>query len=1153
MGIIVLFLIVVVLLLDRASLNTKLSASNASVSQSRNLAEMGLHFVFSQIWDATTTNQTADVSVNSRDTWASQPGAIWRFGSTGGVSQIYKLYSVAPVSGMKTTNSDLAADVPADWFSRKKEYTDLNEPVDVGGIKHYAILDPSILATASGAKGISEGFAISSAAPVASGTGANTAPMPVQWIYLLQDGTPCQLGDTRVSKANPIVGRVAFWTDDESSKVNINTASPATDISYWDVPRAYSTSERNLGLTQPAQNEYQRYPGHPAMVSLRPILGDLGSLAPVDYYNLAPRYRWGGSEDGAKQVSDSRTSLLTNKGDRLYSSIDEMLFTSMDRARTPVTTQQAEQLKFFLTANSRAPELNLFGQPRVCIWPIHNQDSDTRRTPYDRLIAFCSTIGGLPYYFTRESPWDSTHDYDSIPRNQALYAYLQRLTGAPIPGFGGNFASKYGVDRDQVLTEIFDYIRTVNLNETYKGRDANFLSYTSDWKISVPSGDAQSALTFSGAYTDTAAVRGAGMVVPIEIGTTRGMGRFPVVSELGIWFVKHYDVNSLFSSGPELSKKKQLEAMLVIETTTPAFGYMPWCGRDLQFQVVSSNVQVKVGANQVNLFAPGTTPIISYPPLLNGGVTMGGYDGGAYTSGKDTGNMALYYPFFSSPIDLVSSDTKFSIISGTVNLNVLVGGKIVQTYKMQFPDATNLPMPVIDTRDATYSYGPVKHWWRSRGVTDDPFMPWDQDVLRSVELSHGDARLVAANHDVAKELFTPHQRYSTTDRLAHGLRGENNGYAFLWTGGTAGTYVNLPYFTKPFHESGEDSHRSTTYTTQPKIPSTITSLRDAGWSGDFDNGLGVFPDGPFINKPDEGMLDTSNANVLKGVEPYSSAIWSIGDGLFSPLRQVPSAVMFGSLPTGAKAGIPWRTLLFCPNPADPNHVGFNAPADHLLLDLFTMPIVEPYAISEPFSTAGKINMNYAVAPFSYIRRASSLYAALGNLQIFSIPDSKSAVYKTATADVYRAKIDVAETLKQFDQRFASNAIFKSASEICRLFLVPQGSSLSNVSDLASGYWSTHRLTGDNSREKPYAELYPKLTTQSNTYRVHVRAQVLPPTSQTPTTDDFKVVSEYRGSWVIERYLNSNDSRISKSANDPDSVCLNQFYKFRVLQTQQFNP
>jgi hypothetical protein len=46
--------------------------------------------------------------------------------------------------------------------------------------------------------------------------------------------------------------------------------------------------------------------------------------------------------------------------------------------------------------------------------------------------------------------------------------------------------------------------------------------------------------------------------------------------------------------------------------------------------------------------------------------------------------------------------------------------------------------------------------------------------------------------------------------------------------------------------------------------------------------------------------------------------------------------------------------------------------DHLMLDLFWMPAVEPYAISDSFSTAGKINLNYQIQPFTYIDRNTAL-------------------------------------------------------------------------------------------------------------------------------------------------------------------------------------
>ena len=35
------------------------------------------------------------------------------------------------------------------------------------------------------------------------------------------------------------------------------------------------------------------------------------------------------------------------------------------------------------------------------------------------------------------------------------------------------------------------------------------------------------------------------------------------------------------------------------------------------------------------------------------------------------------------------------------------------------------------------------------------------------------------------------------------------------------------------------------------------------------------------------------------------------------------------------------------------------------LDLFNMPVAESYPISEPLSTAGRVNMNYQIVPFTY--------------------------------------------------------------------------------------------------------------------------------------------------------------------------------------------
>ena len=125
------------------------------------------------------------------------------------------------------------------------------------------------------------------------------------------------------TKDNPIAGRIAFWTDDETCKVNINTAGgfstkdlnkiktlPAATLeasyagSFWDTPRVNTQFDRQkrvksntdtdpgglkvggLGLCQPPRNEFQRYPGHPSTTSLGIVFQKL--LTSEQLYLLAP-------------------------------------------------------------------------------------------------------------------------------------------------------------------------------------------------------------------------------------------------------------------------------------------------------------------------------------------------------------------------------------------------------------------------------------------------------------------------------------------------------------------------------------------------------------------------------------------------------------------------------------------------------------------------------------------------------------------------------------------------------------------------------------------------------------------------------------------------------------------------------------------------
>ena len=254
------------------------------------------------------------------------------------------------------------------------------------------------------------------------------------------------------------------------------------------------------------------------------------------------------------------------------------------------------------------------------------------------------------------------------------------------------------------------------------------------------------------------------------------------------------------------------------------------------------------------------------------------------------------------------------------------------------------------------------------------------------------------------------------------------------------------------------------------------------------------------------------------------------------------------------------------------------PPDHLLLDFFRMPVVEPYAISEPLATAGKINLNTQIAPFTYITRNTGMRAVLKSVMITALNPTANnfiGVYKlgyqnpSTTAQLStstRYPIDLNNTLAMLYpsspdsngngltafpefSRTTNTAtapnFFISPSQICDLPLVPLGSSTGTITTLSGGqvsltglgtFWAANRLTGDNSLERPYSLIYPRVTTQSNTFTIHVRAQSLqkipsaiePPTTWTEGTD--QVTGEYRGSFTVEKYFDPSSATITDSSS-----------------------
>lgn len=1245
--VLVLITVMVVGFLSLATTERQASAAYAEGSRVRMLSDTAVNLVIGQIRQAT---ETLNDDPNQPQAWVSQPGMIRVFGTAGGsgngraaMTTAYKLYSSDTMRVTQFGRSEADAEAPpADWAGQPALYTDLNEPVASGGLLHYPVLNPP-------AAGEVEGFEIRQA----PGEDSTAPVMPVKWLYVLRDGSvataaavPGDGGKVKIASAtsaNPVVGRVAFWTDDESSKVNINTASEGV---FWDMPRANNVTERRLGTNLPARHEFQRYPGHPATVSLSTVLGNYltagggstvgdtsaGASQHGLYYDLAPRVATGGSLDGTR--SPSSTMVVTKDQDRLYATVDEYLFKASGATggrRTEnsprLTPDVLARTQFFLTAQSRAPELTLFGTPRVSLWPlqvVQPSGSTTARNAYDRLIAFCSSLGwdatlpgnhpsdqakGRLYAFQRKqvthlvdqnpaspSSASATADYDDVPRNQVLYQYLQRLTSREIPGFGGTFLEKYPRDRDQILTSCFDYSRSL-VNA-----------------ISTPQRNLTPHYSYAPYYYDF------GVISPIRIGDTMGHGRFFTISQAAVLFYPA----QVDATNPSDVKTLKMRARFFIQ---------PYCITPGQ---TAFNQKYQVQVSGLRDFKADGLPLRMADAGGNTGLLNVNFNEGYYTADSwlanktalpspagqffkyrsgfggvllDAGSANHQFDVWASVADVdVTGKDVFTFSGGVVTVKVnLQNGTNIQTLKITFPSQT-LPVPkrvggLLDTGAQPDPGNPnlVNLNYRRRFEAGLPpnngrvnvsqmlmnnlIYPGDTVsamVVNAGRKARGDMRLVAYRSSLGEEegeYFVPHPDVRGAS-LRVGFDPSRHQFRKDWTqffknSETGGRMVeNLAY-----PESAI-----------PMVPSALNGAKNQyDAPGDWDTGFDLQEDGPYVNKADEGA--TNRGYFTRGMAlGFVSA--NFGDGsngsqaaetdniTYSPNRQIASAVMFGSLPTGVHGRTPgtpepWQTLLFNPRPAaGERHYGFRFPQDHLWLDLFWMPIVEPYAISEPFSTAGKVNLNYEIMPFRHLKRRTGLHAVLKSTRMTAIPDSEVTSYKLQTgtthAASYRHEISadhVTGTLRGFENRFAAGDVFRSASEICTISLVPKGGGAQGATyDTMEDWWERHRLTGDNLRESPYNELYPRLTTRSNTFMVHYRVQTL---RQSRSADPGEwdeardlVQGEHRGSCLVERFVDPNDPELPDFASTTDlnnngrpdeSETLDRYYQFRVLQRRQFIP
>lgn len=1263
----------------------------------QNLKDTAISIAMAQIREGTTREGTM---------WASQPGAIRTFSNEDGSrKQIYKLYSddemVLDSSELSTpAELSLENDVPPDWNELPDIYVDLNEPVASlsDSDLHFPIVDPRLWDGRDHATSESpEGFSYGDSLAVSKGevTGVFTPdqghlndsriPMPVRWIYVLKDGSFGTLNDdgefspfaneNEASATNPMVGRFAFWTDDESSKINVNTASEAIP---WDTPKCATPEDIGYADFTPVRNEVQRFGGHPAATCLSSVFFPNQDLDPEDdkekfraIYDLVPRVNIGGFIDGK-----SREAVEFDK-DRLYSNIEEALLApdrEVNKLFSSTDPGKLAQYRFLLTANSRAPEVTAAGRPRICLWPVNWHNNATHQTAFDKLIVFNSVLNGRPYLFLRHAANSNIGEYreqafdGSITGgdvNAQLLRYLMTLGSETEQGYSLSMWDKYTAhDMDTTSICFTEYMRQINLHDNTTAPSGKaVVPYAVGW------GNRSWGTELHGQVTNI----GHGSLPGFAKSRlnrsqliTNGVGRIYAASEVGLAFALVAEQKVEAEDGSEISPgfnlkladslkllpgEKAIQVAPVFEGFNPAQGYTmsaPASGARIH-PTDLSNLQLHTSAGVKQIVNPaytgegynklgggrmGIVHSVSYlrgkafgedqgDPLYSPATWWVGWGGSGgrwmyagSNANRNSSHMARERPSQSDlAMKLAGFDSfdqripsqyarGYFIIPGEVTEATVSrkGGSTLRFMLGNQRDAdfaghnTYLPVPAgmtipIPEAPVTARFRSAPTWGErycsARGEMskpnnrhsysfEDPEILDPNDVVRTWVSRHGDHRLQyireteKSSLPAKKRLFIPHPGWDPESGAPD--KDEKQVHSFTLPGGEwepGATYesVLVPGVDYPDSVRPDFTVAATNPRFSENVPGTYPYSVDPAETRDWDNGTGIAPDGAYWNKVDDV------AHEGDGIyPPYFSKMWDgtkdqALDETSAPNQQVPSAVILGSINSAPATGLQWTTFLFRPELAEEGHLGAGgrsitgdregAPPDHTILDWFWMPVVQPYALSERFSTAGKINLNYRMAPFSYIKRATGLHAVLKSERMLAIPTSAGPTYKDyASSDSntgWRHRIDATETLKQFETKFDSGEVFRMESEICEQFLIPRGETVESIRD----FWDEHRLTGDATLERPYANIYPRLTTRSNVFRVHIITQTLrksrdsDPLKIDPQLDTFE--AEYRGDALLERAIDPGDSSIPDYISDLDAPSLDQFYRYRILHTRRFAP
>ncbi|GAT35197.1 hypothetical protein TSACC_3261 [Terrimicrobium sacchariphilum] len=933
--------------------------------------------------------------------------------------------------------------------------------------------------------------------PVSSG---GEVPMKVGWIDLLADpGSPA-------SRSNPLIGRVAYWVDDESCKININVA----DGSKKDTAQSYGF-------------------GTPSEVTLEALRKPDGSHLSNAQAAKISEYAWSSGFNSAAEVT--RAGL-----------------------NGEVTEEFFEKNKFVLTHYSKAPEISFTGDPKIYLFPAVRLSSNGASAGGLVRSWLTNAYGvaldsGLTNYLSSSGSTDAKRIAITDPIN---FVYpTSRQIEAALPGKAPfyQFGRHYYLDSAQLLatsptgTNPENYIFAKRIAEAIKGMNSLQGAFT--WPVFSGSAAGGFADKYNDRQIDSLALqildigtraamgdeaRGGNLPSLVTTGMLSGknaigLGRTPKFTEFTVSFDAVRTATLPTGSGPppRVANIPALQIDPKVEFWFPSqFEGMPWDERFGGYW--------RLGQNGNNYMLNPVEQVFSGASALGGswmdnlfqitGIDLGGL---SFTSTDPDPRHAIYHPYRNGRGGSSNSQPSGNRRPPFAFATASTSGTVWRPGEYHGVPATDRgSVSLYGPNDPAMTAFPVSGGivlWTQAGGAGAINGNWDVAPLDSLR---GDYRTTSGEPSY---IYTSEPPMSIRTELKEAVIPVPAGFSIplpaiehVWHG-----YVKDPLVNKfPGDWIVSDTDADATLKTSGATAYSYQDGANPGFlASQGGDPLSVWMPRLDVNYPKQSRFPSIGAlnYVRTGVAP---------DDVTVPLPQ--------------QKGTPWRSLSLTPASAPGQATLKGRYPDWAMLDLFTVPFLPqlPFRVGEAAppkrrltsggATEGKININNPAVPYPFSQTMSQVERDQFPKRTAPM---EALFYKVRVNQGYdAADVPVYATLGDSEVSTLVSAIQNRVMAGGPFVLPGQMADVSEVDTY------TYKGVAEEaqSRNDLLKQVIGAATTQSNVFSIWVVARSVKKKAANTRFGEFEagdmVTAEVRRRYVVERFIDLGADGVPGNANNP---------------------